>query len=508
MKILLALLLLNAAATNLFSQIAPTAPVLPAKKAEKTVSPLNDLYRDFIFSGDNVVLEHSLPNGKWRVTINMGQADSVRNGMQVKAEGESVGPDIDSTVGQFSFVDRFGGSDTPTAFEVDVADGSLTLEFGLDSKAHKKYWVLNRMSIENISATGDDGTLLASQFHYDFGSRESPVQPGFEKVTPSESGRFTFSAKVKAKDRRTITNQFPDGFLELDYPHAGERYGDRVFHYRLHEPSDRDKGASYPLIVWLHGYDDSGDDNQTQLRWLRNFLFTPRILKNHQFYLLAVQCPSDDRDWSHPKSDSAGQLEDMADICSLICKKTIQDYPIDEDRVYLTGLSSGGTGSWNLGARYPELFAAVIPLASPGGDGSDVSNLSSVPVWAFTNLDDRAVSIEAGQQYVDRVNAAGGNAYITGLDAPGHIANPFRYPELEVVEWMFAKRRGDSAWWLPPGSQPSRWPIRSAFDACLSVVKSWMPVAKYWILAVCCFWLFPRLVSKSAKNKKMPELDG
>jgi len=494
MKCLLAFLFVAATASALFSQ--------DSTKEGPTPPPLNDLYRDFIFSGQNVVLEHPLANGKWRVTLNMGDAKSVRKGMQVKAEGKSVGQDIDSTIGQFSFVDRFGSSDTPTFFEVDVADGSLTLEFGVGPQATSS-WALNCMSVERVSTTGDDGELLPNVFRYDFGTTRSPVQPGFERISEADSGPFSFSAKVKSTDKKIITNQFAELFSEHDFPHSGKRYGERVFRYRVYAPPARENEASYPLVVWLHGHDDSGDENQKQLRWLRNFLFTPELLEKHKFYLLAVQCPPDDPVWTHRKSDNLDEpLEDMGDICHLICKKTIQEYPIDTDRVYLVGISSGGAGAWNIGARFSHLFAAIIPLASRGGDESVISDPHSVPVWAFTNNHDRMCPIDDARRYVDMVSAAGGNVHFTGLDDPGHIARAFEHPELEVANWMFAKKRGDWAWWLPPGSQPSKWPIQSTFDACKAAIANHWPWAKYPTFALACAWLIRRRVSKAKERNQ------
>ena len=454
---------------------------------------LNNLYIDYIYSTESVVLEHPLPNGKWRVTLNMGDASAAIKGMRVKAEGTSVGADIDSVVGQFCFVDKFGGSETPTFFEVDVADGSMTLEF---SSKDEKTWVLNHMSIESMEFSGDPEEPLTKEYRYDFGTQGSPLQAGYERISDTQPGPFTFSTGVRARRRRNFSRSFVDMFLELEFAYSGLRYGDRVFRYRLFEPPHREPGTNYPLVVWLHGKGESGEDNEAHIRWLRPFFFRTKLLQKHPAYVLAVQCSLDDWNWAPSLPNSTAEPpEDMAKICKLIADKTMQDYPIDKERVYLLGISSGGTGAWKMGARFPELFACVIPLSSGGGNNEAISRLTSVPVWAFNNLHDDMQPIDGAQESVKLLNEAGGNAHFTPLEATGHISRPFEEPELEVGDWMFAKRKSDPAWWMPPGSQPSSWTVKAA------VTRFWpwlfVPIA----MMMCCAWLLRRRMTKSKRRK-------
>ena len=419
--------------------------------------PLNDLYCDFIFKDEPVVIEHPLKNGKWRVTLVMGDEKLNHANMQVMAEGKSVGPPCNSMIGQFVYASRFGSTATPAYFDVEVSDGSLTLKFSPSEEEGYHEWVLNQMKIERLSDFEDDEKSPTKEFRYDFGTEESPVQPGYTQISNSELEPMTSSIPIWSKNRKVITGIFADLFLELEFPHSGPRYGDRVFRYRLYEPPQREIGKRYPLVVWLHGYDEAGEDNHAHLRWLRDWFFDPVFLRNNQFYLLAVQCPSDDKDWTHSKSN---QPEDMGDICKLIAEKTIRDYPIDQERVCLSGMSSGGTSSWNIGGRYPDMFAAIVPLSSKGGDPDLVPKLKSVPVWAFNNQEDSLAphALEKARQSVELLNAEGGNAHLTALDGKYHITRPYLTPELKVAEWMLSRRRSDPGWWSRPGMPPSKHP--------------------------------------------------
>ncbi len=449
--------------------------------------PLTSLYRDFILAEEPVVLEHPLANGKWRVTLVMGDEKFGHLDMRVEAEGNPVGPSFTSMIGQFLYVSRFGGSDTPAYFDVEVVDGSLSLKLFPSSRAGFRSWVLNRMSIEELSTFEDGDKDPKKEYHYDFGKPESPVQPGYQKISDADQGPFTFSTQVRSADRIVITGIFADLFLPLKFSYSGDRYGDREFQYRLYEPPDREKGVHYPLIVWLHGYDEGGNDNHAHLRWLREWFFDAEFLENNQFYLLAVQCPEDDMVWTHSNSEQPGRrLNDMGDVCKLIADKTIQDYPIDKDRVYLSGISSGGGGAWNIGGRFPHFFAAIMPLSSRGGDDDLVARLTTVPVWAFNNREDKQAPIEHVRRSVELLNSQGGNAHLTALEEKGHVARPYWHPQLKAAEWLLSKRRGDPGWWSRPGMPPwkhppakaqsrfaGRWPVLFALAVAASVLVWW-----------------------------------
>lgn len=287
-------------------------------------------------------------------------------------------------------------------------------------------------------------------------------------MTSSSPSLFEFSNDVTSADKKVITGVFADRFTPLKFSASCDTYGDRAIHYRLYEPATvkrfphpNRRDVAYPRIVWLHGFGDGGsNNNQSQIRWLKRFLFDTGLADQYSFYFLAVQCPPDDRYWTNSRSSiNPDQIQDMADICKLITDETIADFPIDPDRVYLMGLSSGGTGAWNMAGKYPETFAAVVPISSTAGDQKMLANIGSVPVWAFGNQDDEVAPPEAVIQNVSIVNEHGGNAHFTVFEDAGHIAYPFRYSELEFGDWLFSKRRGDFAWWLPPGSRRSQWPL-------------------------------------------------
>ena len=106
----------------------------------------------------------------------------------------------------------------------------------------------------------------------------------------------------------------------------------------------------------------------------------------------------------------------MLTVTADILQKTMRECPIDTNRIYLAGLSAGGAGCWKMAMRYPDLFAAVIPMASDGGDSSRATKLANVPIWAFINDGER----KGVEDTVAVVKSADGIVHLTVMQAPGH----------------------------------------------------------------------------------------
>ena len=115
-------------------------------------------------------------------------------------------------------------------------------------------------------------------------------------------------------------------------------------------------------------------------------------------------------------------------------------YSVDARRVYLTGLSMGGYGTWELAARQPQRFAAVVPICG-GGDERQASRLSALPIWAFHGAADNVVFPIRSQKMVDAIRAAGGKIQYTQYPGVGHNSWNQAYRSDELLKWLFAQRR-------------------------------------------------------------------
>ena len=129
----------------------------------------------------------------------------------------------------------------------------------------------------------------------------------------------------------------------------------------------------------------------------------------------------------------------------LMIERTLKDEQIDADRVYLTGLSMGGFGSFDLGARHPEWFAAVAPICG-AADPSKMAALKHTPIWIVHGDQDEAVPVNRSRSAVKALRDAGGYPIYTELPGVGHDSWTPSYEDNDgVVPWMFRQRRIDTA---------------------------------------------------------------
>ena len=201
-----------------------------------------------------------------------------------------------------------------------------------------------------------------------------------------------------------------------------------TFRYWLYTP--KNPVENMPLIVYLHGSSGKGDD----LNILMNEDGFPQYLKNSQLgdvpaYILIPQLPAEKRGWASV-SQSVYQL----------ISETVSTYQIDSDNISLTGHSMGGTGTWNLAAQYPQMFARIAPLSgSARGQAAKLEVLKDIPVWAFIGSDDTVILPEYSENAVSELNALGGNAQITIFEGADHFAVPsqtYLDPSISLVNWL------------------------------------------------------------------------
>lgn len=185
-------------------------------------------------------------------------------------------------------------------------------------------------------------------------------------------------------------------------------------------------GEKLPLLLFLHGAGERGDDlERVKVHGIPSFLKRQSQLP---FLLAAPLCPKEIT-WLKKSDDLLALLEEL---CSL--------YPVDETRIYLTGLSMGGYGTWDLAIKRPERFAAIVPICG-GGDKKLASRLKDVPVWAFHGAEDQIVPPEESKEMVQAVKACGGSARLTVYPQVDHRAWPQTYEDDEMYGWLFAQRR-------------------------------------------------------------------
>ncbi len=244
--------------------------------------------------------------------------------------------------------------------------------------------------------------------------------------------------------------QYVSLFTPLEYRYTGGAYKNELFKYRLFVPTPTTSREKQPLLVWLHGRGEAGDDNTAQLALLYEFIFPlPWEKGRYPFFFLAVQCPPANPDWT--RSDPA-MGDDMVNVVAAIIQEAIHKYAADPNRIYLIGISNGGTGCWELASRHPELFAAVAPMGSSGIAGSRLKPLVKIPIWAFHNLEDPAVPIQYDRNTVGALKKAGGKTHLTETDAESINCWSTAFRDYYLLDWLLSQRRGQTGAAVPPGT--------------------------------------------------------
>ena len=216
--------------------------------------------------------------------------------------------------------------------------------------------------------------------------------------------------------------------------------------YRMLEPQKKCFLKKYPLVIFLHGSGERGNDNERQLIWGAGAFIRKESLKNYLCYVIAPQCPEGKRwlekNWALPSHEMPEDpSETMALVIELI-DKVIDEYPINERRIYITGLSMGGYGTWDLISRMPDKFAAAAPVCG-GGDERQAPKLIDMPIWVFHGAEDTTVPPERSRHMVQAVKDAGGTKIkYTEYPDVGHGSWKPAYADPEFLKWMFSQKKG------------------------------------------------------------------
>ena len=191
------------------------------------------------------------------------------------------------------------------------------------------------------------------------------------------------------------------------------------------------KKKAWPLILFLHGMGERGDDLE-----LVKIHGIPKIVKTQKdfpFIAVSPQCPTE-YVWRDRK---------MLQAVESLILKIIKNYRIDKTRVYVTGLSMGGYGTWALAARRPDLFAAAVPICG-GGDPAIVNVLKNLPIWVFHGGLDKVVLPEESEKMIRALEKAGGKVHYTLYPEAYHDSWTETYDNPALYDWMLSKRKGEN----------------------------------------------------------------
>ncbi|MEZ4775708.1 MAG: prolyl oligopeptidase family serine peptidase [Bacteroidia bacterium] len=231
-------------------------------------------------------------------------------------------------------------------------------------------------------------------------------------------------------------------------------YEPKVFHsakgdsllYRFHMPAGFENTAiRYPLVIFLHGSGERGNDNSAQLVHVAKRFVSAEFMEKYPSFVIVPQCP-EGQQWSQYDREVAGKPADKTPTRQLelvmeLMDEVLKTYPVERRRVYIGGLSMGGYGTWSALANYPERFAAAFPICG-GGYPSYAPRMAQVPTWVFHGGADEVVPPIRSQEMVAALRRAGASVIYTEFPGVGHNSWDDAFDSHPLIyDWIFAQRR-------------------------------------------------------------------
>ncbi len=226
-------------------------------------------------------------------------------------------------------------------------------------------------------------------------------------------------------------------------PRTFEGAGGKVLRYRIAEKIPED-GSKVPLVLFLHGAGERGTNNVSQLRHGVGELVC--WLDEHEkgYRVIAGQVPNGKRwvevDWGAKSHDMPKEPSETMALLMEFLDRQLLDPAVDLSRVYVTGISMGGYGTWDLLCRRPEVFAAAMPVCG-GGDVSQAAKIAKVPLWVFHGGSDSVVPVCRSRNMVSALWQCDGNVRYKEYPGVDHNCWTPTYADQDVLKWFFAQRK-------------------------------------------------------------------
>ncbi|HEV3204136.1 MAG TPA: prolyl oligopeptidase family serine peptidase [Gemmataceae bacterium] len=198
--------------------------------------------------------------------------------------------------------------------------------------------------------------------------------------------------------------------------------------YVLFVPHDYKADKAFPLILFLHGAGETGTDGQKPVK----VGLGPVIKKEEKtFGFIAVFPQSQKRTWQADSVDGKRAIK--------ILDEVIKEYKVDTKPIYITGLSMGGYGTWSMALKYPDRWAAIVPICG-GGDATQAAKIKHIPCWCFHGDMDKAVPVERSRKMIEALKDAGASPQYTEYPGVGHNSWDKAYGTPQLFEWLLMQK--------------------------------------------------------------------
>lgn len=338
------------------------------------------------------------------------EGSAERESESMTADETETNNDID-----VDFDDLFGGGETQTELSTE-AETEAETEATTEAETEAETATETEMNQD-----------IETDFDGPFGEGETQTKPATE--TESESESETVELVYEIFEAKTLSAS--NG---VDLP------------YRIYVPADYSAEKSYPLVLFLHGAGERGDDNSLQLKNVVKTLFADDDSPVHDSIFILPQCATGAQWVDTPWANGSYSLDDVFasahhEALLELLAFVRNSYSVDADRLYVMGISMGGFGTWDMIMRHPDTFAAAIPVCG-GADPSKASLIAHIPLRTFHGDMDAAVPISATREMAAALEAANAVDFIyEELSGYGHNVWDYMAEKEGLMDWLFSQRR-------------------------------------------------------------------
>jgi len=224
-------------------------------------------------------------------------------------------------------------------------------------------------------------------------------------------------------------------------------YGDEELAYRILYPQKFDKSKKYPIKLFLHGIGERGNNNESQLNYVDKVFLNKKNHKNYPSIIVFPQAPLSDNwssvNWdgnklSFPEDDPP--TNSLKLVIKLMDSLTNENYA-DKNRIYLSGLSNGGMGSFELLKHRPNMFASAVIICGGGNPAWAKEFAKSTPVWIAHGSNDKEVKPDFSLKMVEAIINEGGSPKVTFFENVYHNSWDYVFSDDEYLKWMYSRSK-------------------------------------------------------------------
>ena len=224
-----------------------------------------------------------------------------------------------------------------------------------------------------------------------------------------------------------------------------------TLNYRILKPLDYDSSKKYPLHLVLHGSGERGNDNVSQLIHGGNLFLKKENREEYKSWVIFPQCSKNDRwpsilkdQWDKNFENKTIKPNKSLGLVLKLMDKFIEKKQVDKQRIYVSGLSMGGMGTFEMLYRRPDMFAAATPICGNGITQLAKSYATKVPVWIFHGSDDKVVSPKHSLNMAKAIIEAGGSPKMTLYENVRHGSWNNAFEEKDFLKWIHSKSKNNN----------------------------------------------------------------